>query len=128
MGGLVITSDINDRKNAQLEIELNDKLMGNILSNLPVLMYKLDKDGTIQFISGRGLKMLGYKESDLISKSYFKLYPEIKPVLDEVLEEEGYSFSQIIDGREFRHIIFSNKMTTGGFTGVAFEVDANKIL
>jgi len=128
MGGLVITSDINDRKNAQLEIELNDKLMGNILSNLPVLMYKLDKDGNIQFISGRGLKILGYKESDLISKSYFKLYPEIKPVLDEDLKEEGYSFSQIIDGREFRHIIFSNKMTTGGFTGVAFEVDANKIL
>jgi PAS domain S-box-containing protein len=128
MGGLVITWDINDRKNAQLEIELNDKLMGNVLSNLPVLKYKFDKNGNIQFISGRGLKMLGYKESDLIGKSYFKLYPEIKPILDEDLKEEGYSFSQIIDGREFRHIIFLNKMTTGGFTGIAFEVDASRIL
>lgn len=128
MGGLVITWDVTDRKNAQLEIELNDKLMGNVLSNLPVLMYKLDNNGSIQFISGKGLAMLGYKEADLVGKSYFKLYPEIKPILEEDLKEEGYSFSQIVNGREFRHIIFSNKMTTGGFSGIAFEVDASRIL
>src|SRR4030042_4948593 len=92
MGGLVITWDITERKNAQLEIELNNKLMGNILSNLPVLMYLLDKSGTIMRITGKGLEMLGYKESDLVGKSYFKLYPEIKPILEEDLKEEGYSF------------------------------------
>lgn len=128
MGMLVITWDITKQKNAEMEIELNDKLMGNVLSNLPVLMYKLDKNGSINYISGRGLEILGYKESDLVGKSYYKLYPEIKPILEDGLKEEGYSFSQIIDGREFRHIIFANKMTTGGFSGVAFEVDANKIL
>lgn len=128
MGGLVITWDITDRKNAQFEIELSNKLMGNIISSLPVLMYKLDKNGSILYISGKGLDNLGYKESDLTGKSYFKLYPELKPVLEEDLKDTGYSFSQIIDGREFRHIIFSNKMTTGGFSGVAFEVDASKML
>lgn len=128
MGGLVITWDITERKNALLEIDLNKKLMGNILSNLPALIYSLDKNGNILRISGKGLDILGYKESDLVGKSYFKLYPEIKPVLEEDLKEEGYSFSQIIDGREFRHIIFGNKMTTGGFSGVAFEVDAGRIL
>lgn len=128
MGGLVITWDITERKNAQLEIDLNGKLMGNILSNLPVLMYSLDQGGNILRISGRGLEALGYKESDLVGKSYFKLYPELKPVLEDELKEEGYSFSQITEGREMRHIIFSNKTTTGGFTGVAFEVDSSRIL
>ncbi len=128
MGGLVITWDITERKNAQLELDLSDKLMGNILSNLPVLMYSLDQGGNILRISGRGMETLGYKESDLVGKSYFKLYPELKPVLNDELKEEGYSFSQITDGHEMRHIIFSNNTTTGGFIGIAFEVDSSKIL
>ena len=128
MGGLVITWDITERKNARFEIDLNKKLIDRITSNLPVLTYSLDKNGSILHMAGKGLEKLGHKETDLTGKSYFKLYPELKPILEDDLKEEGYSFSQIVSGTEFRHIIFANRMTTGGFTGIAFEVDVSRIL
>ena len=124
-GGLVITWDITELKNTQFRNEVSNKILMGLSSNMPVLHYSIDQKGAIVFFRGKGLKFLKLKEDDLTGKDFYKFYPELKSILESDLSEEGYSFVQHVGDHEFRHIIFANKTTNGGYSGMAFEVNAS---
>lgn len=124
-GGLVITWDITEMKNCQFRLEVNNKLIHNLVSGLPMLYYCIDQKGSIVFFRGKGLDLLQLKEDELTGKSFYKMYPELKPILEIELGDDGYSFVQQTGDHEFRHIIFTNKTTQGGFSGLAFEVNVS---
>ncbi len=125
-GCLVITWDITDQKNNLAELDLENKMLDSLTVNLPVLRYRLDDKGVIQYISGKGLESMGYTEKDLTGKDFPKLYPEAADILEKEFDESGFGFIQTGPGWEFSHILFANKTTDGGFTGIAFERGAAK--
>ncbi|MBN2613649.1 MAG: PAS domain-containing protein [Bacteroidales bacterium] len=121
-GSLVFTWDITDLKNSQFRLEVNNKIVHHIASNMPVLHYSIDQKGAVIFFRGKGLKYLKLKEDELTGKDFYKMYPELKTILEVDLGDEGYSFVQHVNDHELRHIIFSNRTTSGGYTGIAFEL------
>ncbi|MFO7657483.1 MAG: PAS domain-containing protein [Bacteroidales bacterium] len=121
-GSLVFTWDITNMKNCEFRLEVNNNILRNLTSNMPILHYSIDNKGNIIFFRCKGLNYLKLKEDELTGKDFYKMYPELKTILEADMGDDGYSFVQHVDDHELRHIIFSNKTTNGGFTGVAFEL------
>ncbi len=126
-GALVITWDITEMKNAQFRLEINNKIVHNLASNMPVLHYSIDQKGNIIFFKGKALNFLKMKEEEMNGKDFYSMYPELKPILEFELGDDGYTFVQHVGNHEFRHIIYANKTTNGGFSGVAFDVNVSDI-
>jgi PAS domain S-box-containing protein len=51
------------------------EMLEGILSNIPVIVTKLDKEGITRFSAGAGLKSLGLKDNELLGVNVFRDYP-----------------------------------------------------
>jgi len=75
---IVISRDITERE--QIEQALNDseERLKSILRSIPDIIYRLDPDGNVTFIS-EAIERYGYRVSDLLGKSVINLvHPEDK--------------------------------------------------
>lgn len=61
--------DIDDRKKAELTVAENERMLSNLMSNLPGMVYKSTNDskGTIEFVSAGSLALTGYQPHEFES-------------------------------------------------------------
>lgn len=121
-GILVISRDIDDIKNATIQLELQNKILHEISSSQSLLLYQIDKKGKIEKISGKILNTAALSENDFIGKEFSKIFPESGNIGEQKIIETGFSFISELKEMQLKHIIFENKATAGGFIGVAFIV------
>ena len=57
-GILGVNIDITDRYNAQVALQASEARLRAVLSNTPIVLFALDRAGTVTFVEGKGLEAL----------------------------------------------------------------------
>jgi PAS domain S-box-containing protein len=63
--------DITEIVKANEEIKGKNKLIEGLLENFPIILMKINKKTEISYMSGSGLKVLGYNENEFKGTKYF---------------------------------------------------------
>ena len=118
--------DISRRKKTEADIRGMSQLFKGVLTNIPVVVFRLNADGVFTESLGRGLDRLGLKQNEVVGQSAFDLYPDFSEHFDRVInggtavfEAEGESDSK---KWYFSTYIFSDPETSGGAMGFALDI------
>ncbi|MFZ5573422.1 MAG: PAS domain S-box protein [Thermodesulfobacteriota bacterium] len=72
IAGIVVFPDITDQKQAERELRESEEKLNTILKSIPDIVYRLDPEGRIEFIS-EAVIAYGYAPEDLIGSSIMEL-------------------------------------------------------
>ncbi|MDQ3536234.1 MAG: PAS domain-containing sensor histidine kinase, partial [Bacteroidota bacterium] len=84
--------DITEIVKANEEIKGKNKLIEGLLENFPIILMKINKKTEISYMSGLGLKGLGYNENELIGTKVLNIFPQAEDELNRVLAGETRNF------------------------------------
>lgn len=94
-------SDITKRKTAEEALEASRQLLHKVVSNAPVILNAIDRDGVVTLSDGKGLSAVGLHPGEIVGQSIFerfRSYPEIAHHVRRVLAgEELNAIVQIQD-------------------------------
>ncbi len=65
------TQDITARKRSEEELRFKNKIIEGILSNLPVILCRIDEEGVIRESVGAGLRQLGRQDGGIVGENVF---------------------------------------------------------
>ncbi|MCB0191892.1 MAG: response regulator [Anaerolineae bacterium] len=71
-----LSQDIQKRKKIEQILRERDELIEIVVSNLPIILFAVDKDGVFTLSEGKGLEKLGLKPRDFLGKSIFDVYSD----------------------------------------------------
>jgi PAS domain S-box-containing protein len=93
--------DTNDQIIAGLQ-GITDGLLHTVVANAPILLFSLDKDGIFTLAEGKGLEVLGLKETDILGESVFNLNGHLPRLVNDIRRAlSGDTFTSEIKGRQF---------------------------
>lgn len=129
--GIVVNSrDIEDRKKAEAEIIEKSQILNGILSSLPVLIYKINKEAKFTEVAGAE-KSLGMEDAKLIGMDVKENFPGIYENIPKALSGEYFSFVLASPMRGsikyFENFVFEDKNTKGCVVGFALDITENEI-
>jgi len=132
INGIVVNSrDIDDRKKAEAEIIDKSQILNGILSTLPVLIYKIDKEGKFTEVNGSAVDVLNIESNELIGEKVADHYPGISQNIPKALSGEYFSFvlTSIVDRKTkyFENYLFEDKNQKGSIIGFALDITESKI-
>ena len=70
-----LVRDVTSRHEAQQELSYKNRLLGNILENMPVLLCRLGPGGEYRELVGSGLRRLGLTDNELLGSSAADQFP-----------------------------------------------------
>ena len=74
---LTFTKDITERKDAARALEESESRLRNILENANQIIFTIDSDGNVTFVSPAWERIMGYSNSDIINKNFLEfVHPE----------------------------------------------------
>jgi PAS domain S-box-containing protein len=124
---VVTMRDITTRTERERALEATKERLDTVVSNVPVVLFALDADGTFTLSEGQGLDALGWESGDVIGESAFDLYadnPAVCEAIERALDGEVISATQHIEDRFFetayQPIVDDGSVT--GVIGVATDV------
>ena len=125
---VVITMrDITARTERERALEATKERLDTVVSNVPVVLFALDADGTVTLSEGQGLDALGWEPGEAVGASVFDLYadnPAVCESIERALDGEVVSTTQRIEDRFFETAyqpVFDGGTVTG-VIGVAMDV------
>jgi signal transduction histidine kinase/BarA-like signal transduction histidine kinase len=128
-GITIFSQDISEITVLQQENAEKTQLLKGITSNLPVTIYKINKDGFFTFSTGAILKEIRIKPNEIMGLNMMELYPHMTPYLKRALNGEVVRFETTANGiyRElhFQNIMFPDE-NSGGVVGFALDITDNK--
>ncbi|MCB0210150.1 MAG: response regulator [Anaerolineae bacterium] len=120
--------DIQKRKEIEQTLRERDELIEIVVSNLPLILFAVDKNGIFTLAEGKGIKNSDLKPSDFLGKSIFDVYSNSLSVKNNIhLALSGKKRITTIDQAglvfEAHFIPFSNaEKKVEGVIGLAFDV------
>ncbi|HOX33127.1 MAG TPA: PAS domain-containing protein [Spirochaetales bacterium] len=127
-GWVAVGMDIGERKAAELALAESERRLRTIVSNLPLIVFTMDREGRYTFSDGAGLAHMGRKPGQGVGFSAFDLYrerPDILRGLARALGGESVSAEEEMGGRVFsaRYIPLRDEAgEVTGIIGVALDV------
>ncbi|BAP55333.1 signal transduction histidine kinase [Thioploca ingrica] len=125
---LGIVRDITERKQADQALRESQQQLRSIISNLPVILYRIDHQGFITLLEGKGLQTLGLQPKEMIGKSVFELYQDYPHFLLAV--QRALAGEEVIETLELTQVVLEscyipvrneqNKVTS--IIGVAIDI------
>jgi diguanylate cyclase (GGDEF)-like protein/PAS domain S-box-containing protein len=98
----MVTQEVQGRIIATLAEGSNEDLLRAVVSNAPILVFILDRDGVFTLAEGKGFMTLGLNKEDIIGKTVFDLeYALPKFVADIHRVLAGESFNSVVEGSRF---------------------------
>ncbi|MBN1290387.1 MAG: response regulator [Candidatus Latescibacteria bacterium] len=123
----LLISEFEERKKAEEEAQKSYELVHTIISNTPLVITAVDKNGIFTYSEGKGLEKMGVKPNQIVGQSAFEVFKEHSIILDNIRKVlEGNSFQYTI---ELRHLVFETwyeplKDSKGEITGaISVSVD-----
>ncbi len=84
-GAMGFSIDITARIEAEKLIKQKSQLLNGLLENLPMIVGRLDRDGTVVEAQGQQLEKYGMRPAAMVGKKLDALYPGLEPAVDEAL-------------------------------------------
>jgi PAS domain S-box-containing protein len=95
------------RENAAAERLAQTKAIHEAVSRAPIVLFQVDRGGTVVMCEGRGLKLLDIKPELVIGESVFDLYgdhPQIVADLRRALAGDSFTTTTVINGLVFETV------------------------
>ena len=122
------TLDITERKLAEAARHKSQELLRTVVTNAPVVLYVLDKEGVFTLCEGKGLDSLGKKPGQSVGHSVFDLYrnnPEVGENIRRALAGTQVTWISHIGEVAFNNLVTPLRDETGQvycLVGVATEI------
>ena len=130
--------DITERNIQQKEILDKSQILNAILSEMPSVLFRINKDGLFTQIQGAGLKRLGLKDNELIGMNVFDVYNENDyPLVNEQFKtslktlEPSYFITEGNDKNGqwyFDNFTFKDITQVDGIVGFALDITDRKLI
>jgi PAS domain S-box-containing protein len=124
--------EITDRKRAEAQHQQREALLDTIVSNAPIILYALDRDGILTFLDGKGLESIQTETANSIGRSVFQRYRDYPIVLDNmrrVLAGEQRTWVLEVGDRIFENRavpLRDSDNRLDGAIGVAIDITARE--
>src|SRR5208337_4376485 len=73
---VVIFEDITERKQADAMLVESEEKYKSLIDNIPDIIFTIDLEGKISFVSKRTKEILGYENAETINRNIFDFVPE----------------------------------------------------
>ena len=86
-----IAMDITERRRAEVALEESEARLRTVVTNVPIVLFAVDSDGTFTLSEGKGLADLGLKPGEVVGLNAFEVYrdaPEIRQHIERALKGE----------------------------------------
>ncbi len=80
------------RQQVQETLKESEILLQSIVTNLPIILFTINKQGNFVLLEGKGLKPLGLNPEEIVGKSVFEIYSQQTAILHHI--------NQALNGRE----------------------------
>ncbi|QKG58165.1 PAS domain S-box protein [Hymenobacter sp. BRD128] len=87
-----LVRDITDRRQVEEALNYKNRLLGNILQNLPVLLARLGPDGRYREHVGQTVGRLGLAQNELVGQLAAEMFPESAAHFQRLLAGERHSY------------------------------------
>ena len=130
--GIVVFSDITERKQTEQELIKNEAFIRTAVDNLPLIFYSIDQDGIFQLSIGAGLKGLGLEPNQVVGMSAYDIYkdhPGIVASVRKSLDGEPSYFESTVNGISHDNYlvpITDMKGSIAGVVGAAMDITERK--
>ena len=78
------STDVTDIQRTQRELQQRDQQMQLVLSNAPMILFTVDRNGTFLLSRGQGLQTLGLEQNEVVGRSLFEVYAAFPDVVADV--------------------------------------------
>lgn len=96
-GAIGFAVDVTARVKAEMIIKQKSQLLNGLLTNLPVVVGRLDAQGEVVEAEGEKLKRYGMTPSKMVGKKLSRLYPQLAPAVTEALK--GGAVNSVLTAR-----------------------------
>jgi diguanylate cyclase (GGDEF)-like protein/PAS domain S-box-containing protein len=87
-----------DRKHVDEALRESEERLRTVVSNAPIILFAVDKEGVFTLSEGRGLDTLGLKPGDVVGRSVFDVFPEVSQIPEEFRRAlAGEAFNSVLD-------------------------------
>jgi len=104
----------------------HDELLNGLLRNLPVIIYKVNREGIFTLSVGAGLKALNLSDNGLVGMNALDLYKDAASILRRAMAGEKIQFASgvAIQDRElfFESTVFPDPSNEGGIIGFVLDI------
>ncbi len=121
------------RLRLEREVAESTAHLGAVVSRAPVVLWAVDREGTITLREGKGLEALGQGAADRVGRSIFELYrdyPQVTRNIRRALAGEEFTDVLELDGAVFTdsyHPLRDEKGEIKGAMGVGIDITARKL-
>jgi signal transduction histidine kinase/CheY-like chemotaxis protein len=96
-GAMGFSIDVSARVEAEKVIRQKSQLLNGLLTNLPMIVGRLDSDGIVVEAQGQKLERYQMTPETMVGRRLAKLYPQLKPAVSEALR--GGSVNSVLTAR-----------------------------
>jgi PAS domain S-box-containing protein len=97
--------DITERKMAEFALMDSEKRLRSVISNLPVILFSLDRNGVFTMSEGRGLEGLGLQPGQVVGRNVTEVYGDnaiIISDIQQVMQGEQLASISEVEGKQFQ--------------------------
>jgi len=76
--------DLSDRRRAESALKESEQKLRTLVTNVPAVLFALDRHGVFTHSEGKGLESLGLKPGEAVGKSVWELYRRYPDVLEHI--------------------------------------------
>lgn len=121
----LLAKEVAERKQVQEYLKQQSRLIGEILREMPVIVFQVDKAGVFQQLVGAGLARVGLKEHDVIGSSAFDGNVQVRVWIENALPGESvhYESHGQTNGQDWWYDTFLTSKSPRGEGAIGFAID-----
>jgi len=127
---LLTATDAGERRRIEEELRTSQQRLRDVISNAPVVLFALDREGNFVLSQGKGLERLGLAPDEAVGRSIFQMYRDNPSVIRNFRRAlSGESFETTVEVGSLVYEVWYSPLREAvsritGVVGVAVDVTA----